>query len=135
MSVTSKVHGALKIVDTALHGVIGATQVILLLTRCETLTAIISISALSERERKMILELSLGKSVAIDNLKNIYKKSFSLEIIINSIPPNIDTLNAIITLQPDVAQLLHAILKKIRHIIKRPSRKLVEVTTSTELDF
>ena len=48
LSVTSKVHGALKIVDTALHGV---TQVILLLTRCETLTAIIRISALSERER------------------------------------------------------------------------------------
>ena len=132
LDVTSKVHGALKIVDPELYGV---TEVIQLISRCETLTALIRISALSENQRKIISELSLGKCVASDDLKNIYKKTFSLQIIINSIPPNIDAINGNIALQPEVAQLLYAILKKIRHTIKRPSRKLVKATTTSNLDF
>ena len=71
LDVTSKVHGALKIVDPELYGV---TEVIQLLSQCETLTGLIRISALSENQRKIISERSLGKCVASDDFKIYIKK-------------------------------------------------------------
>ena len=78
LDVTSKVHGALKIVDPELYSV---TEVIQLLSRCETLTALIRISALSENQRTIISELSLGKCVASDDLENIYKKPLVYKLL------------------------------------------------------
>ena len=49
-----------EIVDPELYGVTEVVQ-----SRCETLTAIIRISALSENQRKIISELSLGKFFAL----------------------------------------------------------------------
>ena len=105
LNITTKVHGSLNIVDPGLYGV---TKVINLLARCETLAALIIVSALNGNERKIISELSLRKSAKVRDLTSVFKKTYSLEILIHSIPPELDNEN--ITLHPEVAQLLHAIL-------------------------
>ena len=128
---TSHICGTLTIVDPESPKVI---EIIKLLAKSEPITALFRFSALTGKQRMLLSELSFGKSAPVHYLADIYSKCYSLDTLFNSIPPMIDSQNGTFTLQLNVVQLLQRILKKVDHLLKYKSRKLVE-EASQEFNF
>ena len=118
--------GTLTMIDPGLPAV---NEVVRILARSEPITALFRFSALSNTQRNLISELSLRNSVSIDQLDDIYNKCYSMVILFNSIPPNINAESGKIILQSNIAQLLQKILLKVNHLLKHTSRKLLEETS------
>ena len=109
-------------------------EVIQTLSRCESICGIIRISAISVQQRKLLAELSQGKTVTLSEIQAIYHKTIFLKHLTNSLPPNIDIQNDKITLQENVAEVLLSILKQIQNLIRKPTRKLTETNISSDED-
>ena len=107
----------------------GAKHVILLLCHSEPITGLFQFSLLSNDERKVIVSLSQGNTLSANELASIFKKMYTLKILINSIPP-VTVSKDQIQLHPNVAPLLQLIMGKIGNLFKRSSRNIIEYTPS-----
>ena len=80
-------------------------------------------------------ELSQHKTGKLSNLESIYPKTKFLELLINSLPPDIDVFNDKIALDKNVAKVLMSILKQIQVLIRKPTRIMREVNVSDDQDY
>ena len=120
----SEQHGVIKKVHRSFPLV---QEVIQVFSRCESIFAIVRISAISVVQRKLLAELSQHKTGKLSDLQSMYPKTKFLELLINSLPPDIDIPNDKITLNENVAEVLMSILKQIQVLIRKPTRKVCEV--------
>ena len=108
-----------------------ARSVIQLLCHSESITGLFQFSLLNSDEKEAIVLLSQGKVMNANKLSTIFKRMYTLEILINSITPltiNRDQLQ----LHPMIAPLLRIIMIQINNLCKRTSRNIIEYITLFE---
>ena len=94
--------------------------------RSEPLTDIFQFSLLDYNEKKGTVLLSQGESISTyELLPSIFRKMYSLEVLINSITLAISRQH--FKLHPVVALLLQTVLSQIDRLYKRKSRKNIHL--------
>ena len=110
-------------------------EVIEILSKCESVCAIVRMTTLSTNERKLIADLALRKAVSLSKFKVLLPRLHFIKLLINSLPPHLDILIDKITLQVNVAEVLFTLLKQIQLLMRKPSRILTEGTSLEGEDF